>query len=297
MAFGTKRRARRRRRRGLLAVIFLLAVLAFFFYDSTNRLVAEEFTVSTSLVPESFDGFRIVQLSDVHGKSFGSGNEKLVEAVQEANPDIIVITGDLIDNAVSGEWAKALLEELIIIAPVYFVTGNHEWASGGLVELFEIMDSCGVKALRNDYTLLERNGQSIVLAGIDDPNGYADKKTPQELFSEIREEQGDKYTVLLAHRNNMLDTYSEVGANLVLTGHSHGGIIRIPFVGGLLDTERKLFPEYDSGFYIQGGTTMFVSRGMGLIGTEYIFNIPIPINVPIPRFLNNPQVAVLILKK
>lgn len=284
MAFGTKRRARRKRRRGLLAVIFLLAVLAFFFYDSTNRLVTEEFTVSTSLIPESFDGFRIVQLSDLHGKSFGPESEKLVEAVQEANPDIIVLTGDFIDNAASGDWARELLKKLVVISPVYFVTGNHEWASGGLVELFDIMDSCGVKALRNDYAVLERDGQGIVLAGIDDPNGFADQKTPQELFSEIREEQGDKYTVLLAHRHNMPDTYAETGANLVLAGHSHGGIIRLPFAGGILDTDRTFFPEYDSGFYIHGATTMFVSRGLGLI-----FNIP--------RFLNNPQVAVLILKK
>lgn len=265
-------------------MVFLLAVLAFFFYDSTTRLVTEEFTVSTSQIPESFNDFRIVQLSDVHGKSFGAENTKLIEAVREAVPDIIVITGDFIDNATSGQWAKELLGGLVSIAPVYFVTGNHEWASGGLVELFEIMDSYGVIALRNEYAVLERDGQSIVLAGIDDPNGFADQKTPQELFSEIEEEQGDQYTVLLAHRNDMLGTYAETGANLVLTGHCHGGIIRLPILGGLLGTDRSFFPEYESGFYIRGGTTMFVSRGLGLI-----FNIP--------RFLNNPQVAVLILQK
>mgnify|MGYP000875224456 CR=1 FL=1 len=284
MIFRTRVRARRRRRRGLLALVFLLAVLAFLFYDSTTRLVTEEFTVSTSQIPDSFNGFRIVQLSDVHGKSFGPKNSKLIEAVREAAPDIIVITGDFIDNATSGEWAKELLNGLVSIAPVYFVTGNHEWASGGLVGLFEIMDDCGVKALRNEYVLLERDGRSIVLAGVDDPNGFADQKTPQELFSEIEEEQGDKYKVLLAHRNNMLDIYAETGANLVLTGHCHGGIIRLPALGGLLGTERNFFPEYESGFYIRGATTMFVSRGIGLI-----FNIP--------RFLNNPQVAVLILQK
>lgn len=284
MLFRTKVRVRRRRRRGLIILIFLLAVLAFFFYDSSTRLVTEEFTVGASLIPGSFDGFRIVQLSDLHGRSFGPNNEKLIEAIMDASPDIITITGDFIDNSKSGEWAKSLLEKLVEIAPVYFVTGNHEWASGGLVELFAIMESCGVKALRNDYVVLEREGESLILAGIDDPNGYAGQKTPQELFSEIREEQGENYTVLLAHRHNMLETYASAGANLVLAGHCHGGIIRLPLIGGLLDTDRTFFPEYDSGFYIQGSTTMFVSRGLGLI-----FNIP--------RFLNNPQIAVLILKK
>jgi len=282
--FKTKVRVRRRRRRGLIILILLLAVLAFLFYDSSTRLVTEEFTVSASLIPESFDGFRIVHLSDLHGRSFGPDNEKLVSAIKEASPDIIAITGDFIDNSKSGEWARNLLGKLMEIAPVYFVTGNHEWASGGLVELFSIMESCGVKALRNEYVLLEREGESIVLAGIEDPHGYAGQKTPQELFSEIHKEQGEKYTVLLAHRHNMLDTYADIGANLVLTGHCHGGIIRLPIIGGLFDTDRTLFPEYDSGFYIQGSTTMFVSRGLGLI-----FNIP--------RFLNNPQIAVLILKK
>jgi len=284
MLYQTKVRARRRRRGALIILITLLAVLIFLLNDGSNRIVTEEFTVSSSLIPGSFDGFRIVHLSDLHGRSFGQDNEKLIKAVSEAAPDIIAITGDFIENSKSGEWARNLLEKLMEIAPVYFVTGNHEWASGGLVELLSIMEECGVKALRNNYVLLERDGESIVLAGIDDPNGYAGQKTPEELFTEIRSEQGNKYAVLLAHRHNMLDTYANAGANLVLAGHCHGGIIRLPFIGGLFDTDRTLFPEYDSGFYIQGSTTMFVSRGLGLI-----FNIP--------RLLNNPQVAVLILKK
>ena len=147
------------------------------------------------------------------------------------------------------------------------------------------MESCGVKALRNDYVVLEREGESIILAGIDDPNGYAGQKTPQELFSEIRaRSRAENYTVLLAHRHNMLETYASAGANLVLAGHRHGGIIRLPLIGGLLDTDRTFFPEYDSGFYIQGSTTMFCFARAG----AYIQH---------PRFLNNPQIAVLILKK
>lgn len=279
-----KRNYRKRRRKTFLAILILLGVLLLLTYDSNTRIVTEEFNVSTSKLPANFEGFRIVQLSDLHGKAFGTGSSELVNAVKDAKPDIITITGDFIENSKSGSWAQTLLKKLAEIAPVYFVTGNHEWASGGLVELLYIMSDCGIKVLSNEYVLLEKDGEKIVLAGIDDPNGLADQKTPLELFREIRTEQRDTYSILLAHRNNMLDTYAEAGADLVLAGHGHGGIIRLPFIGGLIDVNRTLFAEYDSGFYIKNDTVLFVSRGLGPIWHT-------------PRFLNNPQIAVFILKK
>ncbi len=279
-----KKHFRKRRRRTFLAILFLLGIIALFTYDSNARIITEEFSVSSGKLPANFDGYRIVQLSDLHGKSFGNGSSELVKAVKNAKPDIIVITGDLIEDSKSGSWAQTLLKKLVDIAPVYFVTGNHEWASGGLVELLYIMEDCGVKALGNKYTVLEKDGEKIVLAGIDDPNGLADQKTPQQLFREVRAEQGDIYSILLAHRNNRLDTYAEAGADLVLCGHGHGGIWRLPFVGGIIDVNRTLIAKYDSGFYIKDNTVQFVSRGLGTIWH-------------IPRFLNNPQVAVIVLKK
>ncbi len=279
-----KKHYRKRRRKTFLAILILLGVLALFTYDSNTRLVTEEFKVSTNKLPSNFEGFRIVQLSDFHGKSFGKNNSELIKAVKSANPNIIVITGDLIEYSNSGSWAQTLLKKLKEIAPVYFVTGNHEWASGGLVELLYIMDDCGIKVLSNEYEVLEKDGQKIVLAGVDDPNGLADQKTPQQLFREIRSEQGDAYSILLAHRNNLLDTYAEAGADLVLSGHGHGGIIRLPLIGGLIDVNRTLIAKYDSGFYIKDNTVQFVSRGFGTI-------------LHIPRFLNNPQVAVIVLNK
>jgi predicted MPP superfamily phosphohydrolase len=266
-----------------LAILILLGVLALFTYDSNTRIVTEEFKVSTNKLPSNFEGFRNVQLSDLHGKAFGSGSSDLVKAVKNANPNIIVITGDLIEDSKSGSWAQTLLKKLKEIAPVYFVTGNHEWASGGLVELLYIMDDCGIKVFDNEYEVLEKDGQKIVLAGVNDPNGLADQKTPQQLFREIRAEQGDAYSILLAHRNNRLDTYAEAGADLVLSGHGHGGIIRLPLIGGLIDVNRTIIAKYDSGFYIKDNTVQFVSRGLGTIWH-------------IPRFLNNPQVAVIVLK-
>lgn len=283
MAARYKKYNRRRRRGVLTAVLILLAAFALFFYDSNTRLVTEEFFVSKSKLPAAFDGYRIVQLSDLHGKTFGKNNADLVSAVSKAKPDIIVITGDLIENADSGEWARVLLKQLVDIVPVYFVTGNHEWASGGLVELMDVMDDCGVKVLSNEYSVIQRDDERLILAGVNDPNGFADQKSPKELFTEMRSIQGDAYSILLAHRNNKLDEYAAAGADLVLTGHGHGGIARLPFIGGLFDVDRSFPAKYDSGFYINGDTVQFVSRGLGNVWH-------------IPRLFNNPQIAVIVLK-
>jgi predicted MPP superfamily phosphohydrolase len=284
MVFGKKKRARKQRRKTVLVLIFLVFIFGIFVFDSNTRIVTEEYPITSLKLPDSFNGYRIVQLSDLHGKSFGKDNSQLVAAVKEAKPDIIVITGDLIEDKNSGAWARILLTKLKEIAPVYFVTGNHEWASGGLVELFEIIKDCGVTALRNDYLMLTKGKDSIVLAGVDDPNGFADQKTPKQLYSEIKSKQPAAYSILLAHRNNLLDTYAAIGADLVLTGHSHGGIIRLPFIGGIISTDRSFISKYDAGFFIKDKTVMFVSRGLGPFWN-------------IPRFLNNPEIAVLILKK
>lgn len=288
MGFGknksVKKKIRKNNKNVFISLLIIFIVLAALTFDSNTRIVTEEYPVSSLKIPAAFNGYRIVQLTDLHGKSFGSANTQLVNAVRAAKPDIIVITGDLIDNKASGEWARILLTQLKTIAPVYFVTGNHEWASGGLVELFSILKDCGITALRNDYLVLSKGKDSIILAGIDDPNGFADQKTPQQLFGEIKHEQPDKYCILLAHRNTMIDTYAATGTDLVLTGHGHGGIIRLPLIGGLISTDRVLFSKYDTGFFIMDKTAMFVSRGLG-----QIWNIP--------RFLNNPEVSVLVLKK
>ena len=139
--------------------------------------------------------------------------------------------------------------------------------------------------LSNQFLTLERNGESIVLAGIDDPNGYADQKSPEELAAELYADQGDPFWILLAHRNDRFENqYSLLGADLVLSGHGHGGIIRLPFTDGLLSTDRTFFPSYTAGLYEANGSCLFVTRGLGNSG-------------PSIRLFNRPEVAVLTLHK
>ena len=146
-------------------------------------------------LPAAFDGYRLVQLSDVHAAVFGRDNSTLIGAVKDAKPDVIVITGDLInnDNASGDDMGivTPLIRALVAIAPVYYVTGNHEWDSGRVRELLTMLGGSGVTALRNGYVRLTIGAASIVLAGVDDPNGPADMKTPEQLVSEIRDREGD----------------------------------------------------------------------------------------------------------
>lgn len=256
--------------------LFLLAViLAGFWYFENYTIAVEPFSITSDRLPAAFDGLRVVELADLHGKEFGEGNQDLLNAVRSARPDLIALDGDLADEHTDPETIRTLAVELVKIAPTYYVTGNHEWAMEHRKKLFAILEEAGVTALHNDYVRLERDGQFIVVAGVDDPNGPWDQKTPETLTGEIRASCGDPYVLLLAHRNDQLDRWAALDLDTVLTGHAHGGVIRLPWVGGLLGTGMQLFPDYTAGIYRAGRTSMLVSRGLGNSGIPFrIFNRP-----------------------
>jgi len=258
-----------------LAVALACAALVL---DSRCRLVTTHCTVTSSRLPEQFDGFTIVQLSDVHGAQFGPGNVRLLEQVRRESPDIIALTGDLADEFTDMEVIDSLLGELAGIAPVYYVSGNHEWASELLPELEPLFEKHGVNYLRNECVMLERGTDSIVLAGVEDPNGWRDMSEPDEIVDIIRDNHGDAFTVLLGHRNYWAEEYPDLPVDVILCGHAHGGIIRLPLLGGVLGTGRVLFPDYVDGVHKVGQYTLIISRGLG--------QSPVA-----PRFLNNPEIV------
>ena len=267
-----------------LTVLALLAVGGVLWFNWQMWGIQVTVTqVTVNGLPAGFDGLRIVHLSDLHGHEFGEGSETLLSAVQEQEPELIVITGDLIDQESQMEMVPALARGLAAVAPTYYVTGNHEWATGAARALKGVLRECGVTVFTNQYQVLERNGDALVLAGVDDPNGLADQKTPEELYEEIRSEQGEVFTLLLAHRNDRFDQYAAAGYDLVLSGHAHGGIVRLPFTDGLLGTDRRLFPTWTAGVYTLGESTLFVSRGLG--------NNTVPIRGF--RLFNRPDLAVV----
>ena len=264
-----------------------LALCALLLLWSNRSLQIERFAFADPDLPEGFDGAVIVQLSDLHCAQFGEGNRGLLSAVAAETPDYIFLTGDLVDQKkpMPEGYVETLAAGLSAIAPTYFVTGNHEWARGDVPELKNTLADGGVTVLSNQFVPLERGGDVILLAGIDDPNGYADQKTPEELAGEIAAAGEAPYWMLLAHRNTLFaDVYSRLGADLTLCGHGHGGLIRLPFTDGLASTDRTFFPTYTAGFYEANGAEVFVSRGLGNSGKTF-------------RLFNRPQVAVLTLQR
>ena len=269
----------------MILLVLLIAALSF---DSYYRIVTTEYELSYSNLPDAFDGFRIVVLSDIHAAEFGKDNERLVRKVRDAKPDIIAITGDFTDydKGLPLEDQLAIAEKLVIdlapAAPIYYITGNHEWAGGGVWDLLSMLEERGVNILRNRYTRLESGGDSIILAGTDDPNGPADMIKPIDFVERLYEAEGECFVVMLEHRNSNLSLYSALGVDLVLCGHAHGGIIRLPFTDGLIGPSREWLPSSTNGLYSMGGTNMVVSRGIGN-------------HTGWPRFLNNPHIVVAVL--
>ncbi len=280
-------RKKRRPLRTLSLLLLTAAAFALFLHWENTTLKTTRFNPVFPDLPTGFDGCKIVVLSDLHGAVFGQDNQDLFAAVAAESPAYIFYLGDLEDRhrgPVPG-YAESVAEGLSAIAPTYYVTGNHEWAIGGVPALKERLSAHGVTVLSNQFLTLERNGDTIVLAGIDDPNGYADQITPEDLAARLYAQEGDPFWLLLAHRNDRFpEQYSLLGADLVLSGHGHGGIIRLPFTDGLLSTDRTLFPSYTAGLYEENGSCLFVTRGLGNSG-------------PSLRLFNRPEVASVTLHK
>lgn len=278
-----KRRKRRRRRRIRRFFTFLLvvAVLCGWFYWQQNGLSSETITVDSA--PDGFAGYRIALITDLHGKEFGEDNTRLLRFVEGLEPDMIAMVGDIIHDEAQLDMIPAVAEGLTKIAPTYYVTGNHEWAAGAAGDLEALLASRGVTVLRNDYLVLEQNGDRLALMGAEDPNGYADQKTVGELADQVRREQGDIYEILLSHRNNLTEEYVGAGVDLTLSGHAHGGLIRLPKTDGLLGPAREFRPTYTAGLYDLERGQIVVSRGLGN-------------QLPAFRLFNRPDVPLIILE-
>lgn len=274
---------RRRTKSGRIAIV-IIALLCLVGYilvrDSAEHLELTHCTVTNHKLSQSFSGFKIVQLSDFHGAELVTD---IVETVREQKPDIIALTGDFITDEGDLPAVEQLVSQLSDICEVYFISGNHDFASGRIAELSDILSSCGVKYLKNEYVTIQRGGESIVLAGVEDPNSWADLEPPDAFLKKVRAEHPDDYIVLLGHRNYWMEKYPDLPVELILCGHAHGGIVRIPGVGGLLSTDRTLFPDYEAGMYDNGNYTMIVSRGLGN-------------SISVPRLMNRPEILSIELK-
>ena len=260
----------KKRKSIILAVVaaILFALIAWIIWGNT-ALELSTYTISSSKLPQSFDGYRIAHVSDLHNAEMGKDNETLLTMLRDADPDMIAITGDLIDSRNTDiEVALQFVREAVKIAPCYYVTGNHEARISEYDELKEAMEAAGVTVLEDAQTEISLTGESITLIGVNDPSYqtdylFGDSETVMNTKLEELHSEKDGFTILLSHRPELFDTYADQGMDLVLSGHAHGGQFRLPFIGGLVAPNQGLLPEYDAGIYTEGNTNMLVSRGVG----------------------------------
>lgn len=275
--------------------IVFIPLLLIFLYIENNCITSTCLEIECDSLPKSFDGYKIVHLSDLHNKKFGKGQRYLIDRIEKANPDLIVCTGDLIDSRRHGiDNSISLMKECVDIAPVYYVTGNHEWRSEQFNLLKEALIETGVKILQDTHCVIEREDEKIYILGIDDPSRvYKRQWNEGEVLSEgiyemeeddviregieraIEDIEDGEFKILLTHRPEKLHVYSEYDIDMVFAGHAHGGQVRLPFIGGIIAPNQGFFPQYTSGKHIYKNSTMVVSRGLGnSIIPQRLFNCP-----------------------
>ncbi len=262
-----------------VALILLAALIAWLIWGNMAIETTHQ-SLSYDTLPEEFDGFRIALVSDLHNTEFGESNEHLIEAIREAEPDIIAITGDLVDSRRTNvEIALKFASEAAKLAPCYYVTGNHEsripeeFAAlrAGLTEL-------GVTVLDDESVKLTRGDSHIMLIGSNDPSFGTN------MYNALDNVENEDFSILLIHRPDFFKGCSAHGVDLMLCGHVHGAQVRLPFIGGVYAPSYGLFPEYDAGAYTEGDSQMYISRGLG--------NSAFPL-----RINNRPELAIIELER
>ena len=263
------------------------ALLVYLIWGNT-ALTVSNIKISSSRIPIAFSGFRIAQVSDLHNAEFGKDNRKLLELLSESKPDIIAITGDLVDAGhtdigVALDFAK----EAVKIAPVYYVTGNHEASLSQYNELKAGLETIGVTVLDNDAVQLNHGKEAISLIGLSDPDftikGDTFGVVPAMVSTKLNNLADDEnsYTILLSHRPELFESYVHCNIDLVLSGHAHGGqwIIFKP----LFSPGQGILPKYAKGSF-GDRPKLIISRGLG--------NSEFPL-----RLFNHPEIVIINVKK
>lgn len=286
----------------LIFLLITIISLFIFFIWQNNSITINEISFKNNTIPESFNGYKILQISDLHNKEFGSKQSKILSQIEKINPDIIVVTGDLIDsNHTNIDVAMNLIKGAIKVAPIYYVSGNHEAWSGSYSELKSKLENSGVVVLDGEKIQVFNNNKNssksdnsnkdyINLIGLSDPSftdsdlSKNDSSVETENLLNTLTENSNNFKILLSHRPELFKIYSNSNVDLVFSGHAHGGQFRLPFIGGLIAPEQGFFPRLTEGIHWDNNTSMVISRGLG--------NSIIPI-----RIFNRPELVVVTLSK
>lgn len=271
---------------------------ALFLHKSNKDIVTTEYRLSSSRVPQAFKGIRMVNVSDLQSQYFGRAQSELLEKVRKARPDIILMTGDILDrNHTDKEAAIHALTGLLAIAPVYYTNGNHELAlkEYEMRRFYETMKEMGVHMVMNDVTRVERGAEHINIIGVSEETLLAARETGwgrdegfapevlESLIDDLCAEKDQELTILLSHEPQYIKEYSRPGIDFIFSGHAHGGQFRLPGGQGLFSPGQGLLPKLTSGIHRCEDSVMIISRGLG--------------NSVFPFRLNNrPEIVVVTLE-
>ena len=253
--------------RKLLALAPIIAASSII--RQNKKLKVRKTTLKFDKLPQAFDNFKIAQVSDIHCDRVGLSDLSFIKKIKDFNPDIIVITGDVLDSYNNDmDIAYNILSQLAIIAPCYFVSGNHELRlPKEYDDLKNIMKKLNITYMNNSNQLITKNNESINLVGVEDYNFFKNEdklnhranfiKTLEELYSP------NHFNILLSHRPEKFPIYADIKYELIFSGHAHGGQWRVPFVGGIFSPSQGFFPKYTNGNYTLEDSTIIVSQGLG----------------------------------
>jgi predicted MPP superfamily phosphohydrolase len=269
--------------------IYTFALILFFLLTTSCRSISTEtYKIETPLLEEQ-SSIKIALISDLHSTIFGKDQIILIDKIKEINPDFIVLSGDIYDDVISTTGTQLLLNGIYDVSPIYYVTGNHDYQSRNMPAFREELRSYGVIILSDNYVITEVNNNEIVIAGIEDPYkrryetpNYNQNDSMEKAFREL--DEIPLYKILIAHRPELIENYRNYSFDLVLSGHTHGGQVRIPLIlNGLYAPGQGVFPKYAGGIYTHGNLTHIISRGLS-------------VNPLLPRIFNPPELVIIIIE-
>lgn len=266
-----------------LAAAMILGLLAVIGLD--QRMLVRAYSVEAAEITAPV---RLAVVADFHGCDYGPEARRLLDAIEAEEPDAVLLVGDIYDDDMPWKASDELLKALAAQYPCYYVTGNHEYWSNEIEEICRRVSSVGAVVLNMDCDVLTIQGQRISLCGVPDPYAMVYAGAPEtevQLAKTMAQAEPDTFTILLAHRPELIDQYAAVGFDLVVSGHAHGGQVRIPWLlNGLYAPNQGCFPDYAGGKYQVGDTTLIVSRGLARESTR------------IPRVFNRPELVIVTLE-
>jgi hypothetical protein len=273
-------------------IIIILAVLVFTAFESIREFKSfkvKRYTVKDEKIPKAFNGYKLAVIGDLHNFRYSEDNREVISCLEREKPDLVILVGDMVlcrksaekENLKTAKFVNALAERFTLLYGI----GNHEKGLidkkdnvGDIWQQYRGLLSDEVRILSNECVQITRDSESISVYGLDIDRYFYRRleKIPMgvDYLCDKLGSRTEKFSILIAHNPDYFDDYACCGADLTLSGHIHGGLVRLPFLGGVLSPKLKLFPKYDYGYFETGGKRMIITGGLGAHNPKIRINNP-----------------------